>query len=130
MKSIFTSDAPRPNGHYVQATEHAGFLFVSTQLPIHPNFGPLQEASVKEQAIQVLRNIRAIVLAGGSDLDHITRVSVYVSDIEHWPAVNDVYEDFFGEAKPARGVIPTGKLHLGFDVAADCIAAIVHGKPQ
>lgn len=98
---------------------------MSTQLPIHPADGPGPVGSITEQATQVLNNIRAIVEAGGSRMDHITRMTIYVSDVQHWPAVNEIYESFFGDTKPARGVIPTGKLHLGFDVAADCIAAVV-----
>jgi 2-iminobutanoate/2-iminopropanoate deaminase len=125
MKPISTPNAPRPAGHYEQAIAHGGLLFVSTQLPIDPSRGPQEVGPVAEQALQVFKNIRAIVEAGGSRLDHIVRVMLYVSSVEHWPAVNAVYESYFGSAKPARGVIPTGKLHLGYDVAADCIAAIV-----
>jgi 2-iminobutanoate/2-iminopropanoate deaminase len=127
MHPIFTPDAPKPNGHYEQAVAHGGFLFVSTQLPIDPHAtaSTPEPGPIEEQARRVLANLRAIVEAGGSRLDRIIRVTIYVSDVSHWPAVNRIYESFFGAARPARGVIPTGKLHLGYDVAADCIAAIV-----
>jgi len=128
MRPVSTDNAPQPNGHYEQAIAHGGFLFVSTQLPNRPQHPPDDPGTIEGQALQVFRNIRAIVEAAGSRLDHITRITVYVSDVAHWPTVNEVYESFFGEAKPARGVIPTGKLHLGYDVAADCIAAIVDEK--
>ena len=80
----------------------------------------MKPGSIQEQAERVL----AIVEAGGSRLDLITRMTIYVADVADWPVVNEVYRSFFGDAKPARGVIPTGPLHLGFEVAADCIAAI------
>jgi 2-iminobutanoate/2-iminopropanoate deaminase len=125
MKPISSPEAPRPSGHYEQAIAHGGFLFVSTQLPIDPAHGPADAGPIEQQARQVFGNILAIVEAGGSRLDHITRITIYVSDVSHWPVVDRVYKSFFDKARPARGVIPTGKLHLGYDVGADCIAAIV-----
>ncbi|KAA1260937.1 RutC family protein [Rubripirellula obstinata] len=124
LNHVQTDAAPMPNGHYVQATTHQGLIYVSTQLPIDPETGPLQKADVTTQAQRVLENLMAIVRAGGGDAETILRITLYVSDVSLWPAVNEVYEKFFGDVKTARGVIPTGgKLHLGFDVAADAIAA-------
>jgi reactive intermediate/imine deaminase len=123
VHTITTSAAPRPNGHYAQAVEHGGLLFVSTQLPIDPNDGRMIGGPIEQQAAQVLRNLEAIVVAGGGSLTTILRVTIYLASIDEWSTVNRVYEAHFGNACPARGVIPTGLLHGGAAIAADCIAA-------
>lgn len=124
MNPIQTPNAPLPKGHYEQAIHHGGQIFVATQLPVDAATGEARTETIAEQAQQVLQNVKAIVEAAGSDLHHIVRMTIYVSDVAHWPEVNRIYESFFGSAKPARGVIPTGKLHLNADVAADCIAVV------
>ncbi|MDD3391464.1 MAG: RidA family protein, partial [Synergistaceae bacterium] len=80
---------------------------------------------VEEQTEQVLKNLAAVLEAGGSDPAHVLRVTVYVSDISLWDRVNRVYGEFFGEHKPARTVVPTRDLHHGFLVEIDAIAAVV-----
>jgi len=80
---------------------------------------------VEEQTEQVLRNLAAVLEAGGSDPAHVLRVTVYVSDISLWDRVNRVYKEFFGEHRPARTVVPTRDLHHGFLVEIDAVAAVV-----
>lgn len=125
MHAIQTLDAPAPRGHYSQAVAHNGLLHVSVQLPIGPSGEPdPTPPSVAVQAERALNNVLAIVAAAGGSAATLLRVTIYVSDIAHWPAVNTVYERLLGEARPARGVVPTGKLHLGYDVAVDAVAAV------
>ena len=77
-----------------------------------------------EQTEQVLANIRAILQAAGSDMNRMLKMTVYVSDIELWGKVNEVYARAFGEHRPARAVVPVNELHYGFKIEIEAIAAI------
>lgn len=123
IKSILTPDAPAPGGHYSQATVHNGLIYISGQLPINPRTGEKILGPIEEQTRQVLENIGAILKAAGSDMGHVLKMTVYVSDIGLWGAVNEVYKSLMGDARPARAVVPTGELHYGFLIEIDAIAA-------
>ena len=73
----------------------------------------------------VLNNLKAILHASGSDLARVLKVTIYVSDIELWGKVNEVYSRVFGEHRPARSVVPTKDLHFGFLIELDAIAAVI-----
>ncbi|HEY6186533.1 MAG TPA: Rid family detoxifying hydrolase [Pyrinomonadaceae bacterium] len=123
IKSILTPDAPAPGGHYSQAIVHNGLIYISGQLPINPRTGEKILGPIEEQTRQVLENIGAILKAAGSDMGHVLKMTVYVSDIGLWGAVNEVYKSLMGDARPARAVVPTGELHYGFLIEIDAIAA-------
>ena len=123
IKRIETRNAPAAGGHYSQAVVHNGLVFVSGQLSIDPLTGEKKLGSIEEQTEQVLRNVAAILKAANSDLSQVLKMTVYVADIELWSAVNEVYARVLGESRPARAVIPTGKLHYGFLIEIDAIAA-------
>lgn len=124
IEFVETSNAPKPGGHYSQAVIHNGLIYISGQLPIDPVTGEKKLGSIEEQTEQVLANIRAIVEAAGSDLNHVLRMTVYVSDIELWGKVNEIYARTFGEHRPARAVVPVKDLHYGFKIEIEAIAAI------
>lgn len=124
MKAIITADAPKPAGHYSQAMVHNGLVYVSGQLAIDPATGEKRLGSIEEQTEQVLKNVAAIVKAAGSDVDHVLKTTVYVSDIGLWDRVNKVYGEFFGNHCPARAVVPTRELHFGFKVEIEAVAAV------
>ena len=124
MRTIFTSDAPEPSGHYSQAIEHNGVVYVSGQLPIDPANPKSKLDSIEEQAEQALRNIAAILKAAGSDMDRVLKVTIYISDISLWDLVNSVYARFFRSHRPARAIVPTRELHFGYQVEIDAIAAL------
>jgi len=123
IESIVTDDAPKPAGHYSQATAHNGLLFVAGQLGVLPDGTHRPEASFEDQARQALANVLAIVGAGGSSPERIMKVNVYIVGVVHWPAFNRVYGDMLGEARPARAVIPVPELHHGYLVEIDAVAA-------
>jgi len=110
ITTIETTKAPLPVGHYSQAVSSNGLLFISGQLPIHPTKGKLSNGSIEEQATQALENLLAIAETGGSSLERILKVTVFITDISLWDKVNKVYSSFFGEHKPARAIVPIGKL--------------------
>ena len=124
VKSVLTPTAPIPAGHYSQAVIHDNTVYISGQLPIVPGIGEKILGTIEEQTLQVLKNLKAITEAAGSDLSKIVKVSIYVSDIDSWGAINQVYSDFFGNIKPARTVVPTKDLHYGFKIEIDAIAVI------
>ena len=127
LHAVLTDKAPRPGGHYSQAIVHNGVVYVSGQLPIDPLTGEKNTGSIEEQAGLVLGNIQAILEAAGSDMSHLLKTTVYISDIGLWGRFNQVYKDTLGEHKPARAVVPTTDLHYGFLVEIDAIAAVKEG---
>ena len=124
MKEIRTDEAPPPAGHYSQAIVHAGLAYVSGQLPIDGDGNMLGEASVEEQTRVVLANLDAILRAAESGLGQVLQMTIYLTDIEHWPAVNAAYTDVMGEHRPARAVIPVRDLHHGVALEVQAIAAV------
>ncbi len=127
MKEIFTIDAPPPAGHYSQAIEHMGLIYVSGQLPVIPGRKEKHAGSIEEQTEQVLANLEAILKSGGSDKNHVLKVTVYISDVALWDRVNSVYARFFGDHRPARAIVPTRELHFGFQIEVDAVAAVLKG---
>lgn len=124
IKPVLTPNAPSPGGHYSQAIVHNGLVYVSGQLPIDPQTGEKKLGPIEEQTEQVLFNIREILLAAGSDLNHVLKMTVYVSDISLWGKVNEVYARVLGEHRPARAIVPVKELHYGFLIEIDAVAAI------
>ena len=124
MIIISTENAPKPAGHYSQAVVHDGTVYVSGQLPIDPATGEHIRGSIEDQTEQVLRNVSAILEAAGSSMSQVLKSTVYISNIAHWPGVNEAYTRHFGEHRPARVVVPTRDLHFGFLIEMDVIAAV------
>ena len=122
MEKILTPDAPRPAGHYSQATVHGDLVFVAGQLSVDPHTGERKTGPIKEQTLQALKNLEAILLAAGSDTSHVLKTTVFISDIQLWGDVNEVYSTFFGDHKPARSIVPTKELHYGFLIEVEAIA--------
>lgn len=123
MKEIHTHNAPHPAGHYAQAIEHQGVVFVAGQLPIDPRSTVKHVGSIEEQTQQALDNLAAILEAANSGKDQVLKVTVYIADIGLWDRVNTVYARFFGHYRPARSIVPTRELHFGYQIEIDAIAA-------
>ena len=129
MRIVHTDLAPSAGGHYSQAVVHNGTVYVSGQLPIDPADPKAPPGDAATQARQALRNVRHILEAAGSDLDHALQMTIYVSDISHWGEVNQVYSEVMGEHRPARAVVPTRDLHYGYLVEIQAIGALREGAP-
>nr|WP_293833072.1 RidA family protein [uncultured Arsenicibacter sp.] len=123
MQAIYLPDQPRPKGHYAPAMVHNNTVYVSGQLPVD-NQGAIQLGTLEEQTELCLRNMEAVLKAGGSDLQHVLKTTIYISDIAFWPAVNEVYARIMGDHRPARAIVPVGPLHYGCLVEIECIAAL------
>ena len=124
MKKIHTNNAPTPAGHYSQAVSYQNLLFISGQLPIDHVDGAKITGPIEEQTKQVLKNLEAILLAGGSRKEKVIKVTIYINDIQLWSRVNAVYAAFFVSHKPARAMIPCGELHHGFLIELEAVAAV------
>ena len=124
IRIVSTPEACKPGGHYSQALVHHGTVYVSGLLPIDPQTGEKKLGAIEEQVEVALCNLAAILKSADSDLDHVLKVTVYISDIELWPKVNAAYARIFGAHKPARAVVPTRDLHFGFKVEIEAIAAV------
>eukprot|EP00451_Oxyrrhis_marina_P022355 CAMPEP_0204360520 /NCGR_PEP_ID=MMETSP0469-20131031/38111_1 /ASSEMBLY_ACC=CAM_ASM_000384 /TAXON_ID=2969 /ORGANISM="Oxyrrhis marina" /LENGTH=157 /DNA_ID=CAMNT_0051348757 /DNA_START=62 /DNA_END=535 /DNA_ORIENTATION=- len=113
-----------PGGHYSQAVVHNGTAYVAGMLPIRAD-GSKELGSLEDQAAVALNNLKTVVEASGSSLEDVVHVRVYIVDVDtNWPKFNGVYGDFFGQAKPARAVVPVPNLHYGFLVEVECVAAV------
>ena len=124
IRRILTKDAPTPAGHYSQAVVHNGVVYIAGQLAIDPATGERKLGSIEEQTERTLLNVKGILEAAGSDFAHVLKMTIYVSDISLWDAVNKVYARMLGEHRPARAVVPTKDLHHGFLVEIEAVAAL------
>jgi len=123
VKEVRAAAAPAPVGPYSQAVEHAGWIFASGQIPLHPDSGALVADDVEEQTRQVLANLRAVLAAAGAELADVVRTTIYLTDLAHFGRVNSVYaEHFTSEPQPARATVQVAALPLGAAVEIDAIA--------
>lgn len=124
MHPISTTGAPAPAGHYSQAIVHGGLVFVAGQLPLDPASGVLiAPDDIVRQTEATLRNVAAILEAAGSSLDRVCSMTIYITDRELWPRVNETYARILGEHRPARAVIPVPELRPGCLIEIQAIAA-------
>lgn len=121
MKIVKTKKAPEALGHYEQAVIHNGLVYVSGQLPINPENQQVPE-SIVEQTQQVLENLREVLLAGNADLHTVLNVTLYITDINDWPSINETYAKIFKDHKPARAAVPIVTLPKNSNIEVSCIA--------
>ena len=123
-REVRTESAPAARGHYAQAIEHGGLVYVSGQLPVDATDPGRCVEGFEAQARQVIANVLAIVEAAGSSRERLLKVTVYVAGIEHWPSFNAIYAELIGSHCPARTVVPVAELHYGYLVEMDAVAAL------
>jgi 2-iminobutanoate/2-iminopropanoate deaminase len=124
MEKIQIEGTPIPKGHYSQGVVHNGLVYVSGQLPMNLTTGEIENGSIEAQTELALRNVEAILLAAGSDLNHLIQMTIYISDIELWGKVNEVYARILGEHRPARAIVPVKDLHFDTQIEIQAIAAV------
>ena len=122
--AISSPQAPAAVGPYSQAIKHAGLAFLSGQLPLDPATGKFVSDDVKDQARQCLVNLNAVAKAAGSGLEKAVKLSIFVTDIADFPAVNEVYGSFFEQPYPARSTVQVAALPLGAKVEIDAIVIV------
>ena len=121
IKRISTDKAPAAIGPYSQALDTGNMLFISGQIPIDPATGVMPE-SVTDQAKQVLTNITNILAEAGLTMANVVKTSVFLSDLNDFAAVNEVYASFFAEPYPARSCVQVAAIPKGAKVEIETIA--------
>lgn len=122
-KILEAPSGPSPIGPYSIATEANGFVFCSGMVPLDPGTGAGVEGGIEVQTHQVMKNIGAVLGDLSLGYDDIVKTTIFLADINDFPAVNAVYGEYVGEAKPSRSTIQAGALPGGFRVEIECIAA-------
>ena len=119
---IATDDAPAAVGPYSQAIACGDLLFTAGQIPLDPATGAKVEGSIEEQTRRVLENVKAVVEAGGSSLDKIVKMTVFMTDLGQFQRMNAVYAEFFTEGPPARSAVQVAALPLGVAIEMEAVA--------
>jgi 2-iminobutanoate/2-iminopropanoate deaminase len=121
-KAIRTDRAPAAVGPYSQGISGGGLVWVSGQIPLDPASGRLVEGPIEAQARRALANLAAVLAAGGSGLDRVLRVTVYLTDLADFEAVNAVYAESFPGLPPARTTVQVAALPRGARIEIDAVA--------
>lgn len=122
MRIIQPNDQPTPKGHYSPGIEHHGVVYVSGQLPMTLDSREPFTGDIGDQTELALRNVEAVLNAAGSDLSRVLQMTIYVSDMELWDAVNRRYAEVMGDHRPARAIVPVKELHFGTKIEIQAIA--------
>lgn len=123
MKEIINSQkAPAPIGPYSQAVKSGNTLYVSGQIPIDQSTGNLIEGSIEEETEQVMMNLSYILEEAGLSFEHVLKCSIFVSSMDNFARINDVYGKYFQKNPPARETVEVSKLPKVVNVEISCIA--------
>jgi 2-iminobutanoate/2-iminopropanoate deaminase len=125
IQKIRTEKAPAPIGPYSQAVLIDGkFLYTAGQGPMDPISGKIVEGGIKEQTRQVMKNLEAILIAGGASLASVVKTIVFLKDMNEFAAMNEVYAEFLGAAAPARSTVEAARLPRDIRVEIEAVAVI------
>lgn len=122
-KTISTEKAPAAIGPYAQANRVGDFLFTSGQIPLNPETGEMAAPTIEAQTEQVLNNVKAVLEAGGSSLDHVIKTTVFLKDMKDFAKMNEIYSKYFtGDLLPSRSAVAVSELPKGALVEIEVIA--------
>lgn len=124
LSVIKTSHAPAAIGPYSQAIRVGDLLFCSGCIPLDPVSAQVVEGGIEEQTEQALKNLKAVVEAGGSELGKVAKTTVFLKSMDDFAKVNAIYANFFGHHAPARSAVEVARLPKDVLVEVECIAAI------
>jgi 2-iminobutanoate/2-iminopropanoate deaminase len=121
---ISTKDAPQAIGPYSQAVRFDNLIFVSGQIPIEPESGKILKGNIREQTKQILENLNNILAAGGSSLNNVLRTTIFLTSLENYSVVNEIYAQHFNDLPPARSTVQVAKLPMDAQIEIDVIACV------
>jgi 2-iminobutanoate/2-iminopropanoate deaminase len=121
---ISTSKAPQAIGPYSQAVRFDNLLFISGQIPLEPESGEIVKGDIKAQTKQILENLKGVLTAGGSSLDNVLRTTIFLTNLEDYADVNEMYAQFFEKSMPARSTVQVSRLPMDVQIEIDAIAGI------
>jgi 2-iminobutanoate/2-iminopropanoate deaminase len=119
---VSTENAPKAIGPYEQAIKIGDFVYASGQIPLDPKTGNLVEGDIAVQTRQVMKNLKAVIEAAGSSFERVVKATVFLKNIGDFAAMNEVYGEYLGRAKPARSTVAVADLPRGALVEIDLIA--------
>jgi 2-iminobutanoate/2-iminopropanoate deaminase len=122
-RTIQTEQAPAAIGPYSQAIRIGDFLYTSGQIALDPESGIFLSGEIEEETEQTLKNISAILQAGGVNFENVIKTTVYLSDLNDFTRMNQVYEKYFSKNKPARACVQVAALPKGAKIEIDAIAS-------
>jgi 2-iminobutanoate/2-iminopropanoate deaminase len=122
--AVHTEQAPAPfrGAPYSQAIKTGGLVFVSGQISLLPDHADVVGSTIQEQTEQIMKNLAAILAAAGSDLGRLVKTTVYLTNLDDFQGMNEIYARHVGETPPARATIEVGRLPSGALVEIDAIA--------
>ena len=123
-KQIQTADAPAAIGPYSQAIRAGDFIFYSGQIPINPSSGTLIDGGIEAQTHQVMQNMRAMLHASGCEFSNIVKTTIYLTDLDDFATVNEIYGECFSEVPPARACVQVAALPKGAMIEIEWIATV------
>ncbi|NHJ84325.1 MAG: RidA family protein [Asgard group archaeon] len=125
MKPIFLDkEDVKKKAHYSPAVVHENLVYISGQLPLLKGETKPASDDIQYQTKIVLNKLKTILSAANSATDQVLKVTIYLSDINNWDIVNEVYAEFFGSHRPARTIVPTSVLHYNCLIELDAIAYV------
>ena len=124
LEPVLSQDAPAPIGPYSQAIRTRDFLFCSGQIALDPASGEMQNATIEDETRQVMKNIHAVLAAGGATFANVAKTTIFLTNMADFAAVNKLYEEMLGTSRPARSTVQVAALPKNARVEIECIAAL------
>lgn len=121
MTVVSTKNAPQAIGPYSQAILVGNMLYTSGQIALKPD-GTFLDGDIKEQTMQVFSNLKAVLNEAGCDFEHVVKTTVFLSDMDNFAPMNEIYSSFFVESKPARSTVAVKTLPKNGLVEIECVA--------
>ncbi len=121
---IHTDKAPKAIGHYSQAVKVGSTVYLSGQIPLVPTTMKFISDDIRAQITQVFYNLQAVSEASGGSLVDIAKLNVFLTDLQHFPLVNEIMASFFGDVYPARAAIGVASLPMGAQVEMDAVMCL------
>ncbi|KAB1064773.1 RidA family protein [Salibacter halophilus] len=121
---IHTDHAPSPIGPYSQATRAGDTIYVSGQIAINAETNELETDTLEQETERVLENLKQVLLAAGAKLENVVKCSIFISDMNNFGRINEVYGKYFQRNQPARETVEVAGLPKGVNVEISCIAVV------
>jgi 2-iminobutanoate/2-iminopropanoate deaminase len=123
-EAVSSPQAPPAIGPYSQAIRAGSLLFVSGQIPLDPDTGKMVEGDLAAQTHRIFKNLGAILAAAGASFDNVVKTTVYLADMNDFPAMNEIYATYFSSPAPARATVQAARLPRDARVEIDLIASL------
>jgi len=121
---ISTDKAPQAIGTYSQAVKAGNTVYLSGQIPLIPDTMQMVDGDMEAQIVRVFENLKAVITAAGGDFSHVVKLNIFLTDLVHFPLVNEVMARYFSQPYPARAAVGVASLPKAADVEMDAVLVI------